>query len=57
MECPCLKYIGSGKGLFDSTSDDYLCTASSQTMDLYSKQVEYTCKCDAHENCVYYKNR
>lgn len=56
MECPYLEYIGSGKSIFASTSDDFLCKLSGQTMDLYSKQVEYTCKCDAHENCVYYKN-
>ena len=56
MECPYLEFIGSGS-IFSSTSDDFLCKLSAKTMDLYSKQVEYICKCDAHEECVYYKNK
>jgi hypothetical protein len=57
MRCPYLEYIGSGKGIFADTSDDYLCKLSGETMDLYSKKVEYTCDRDAHEDCPLYKNR
>ncbi len=57
MRCPYLEYIGSGKSVFGDTSDDYICNLTGQTMDLYSKKVEYTCDRDAHEDCPIYKNR